>query len=171
MSEYSGLADFYAVSQSQEFSRKYQFKIVTLGPLTSADLLYFTTATLPGKSVSNHPVPYMGVNFNIPGAVQYDGSAAWVVKFRADEAQNIRAKLLAWQDDIFSFKESGGKYGVPVETATVALLGKSPKETLRTYDLKGIWPQKVADLQYNITDKGAVQEFDVTFAYQYWEEV
>ena len=166
----SGITDFYAAIQNKEFARKFQFRIETLGPLTESDLIYFTTASLPAKSNPVQKAPYMGVEFNIPGAVKYTGSDSWAVTFRCDEASNIRAKLLAWMTEIFSVDSSGGKYGTPVETATVVQLGKSPDDVVRTFNLIGIWPTEVGTLDYDITDAGQIQTFTATFAYQWWTE-
>ena len=165
-----GITDFYSSAQRQEFARKFQFKIQTLGPLTEEDLIYFTTTTLPGKTISNQTVPYMGVTFNVPGTVSYEGSSGWSVTFRCDEASNIRSKLMAWQTEIFDVNTSSGKYGVPIESAVVQQLGKDLKP-LRTFRLIGIYPVKVGDLSYDVTNNGEPQTFEVSFAYQYWEEI
>ena len=119
---HNSIIKFYEVAQRREFARKFQFKIQTLGPLNEDDLIYFTTANVPARSISNHTVPFIGLQYNIPGAAQYDGSDSWQVTFRCDEAANIRAKLLAWQDEIFNIQQTGGKYGVPNEQAKVIQL-------------------------------------------------
>ena len=60
------IQDFYATAKRYEFARDFQFRVRTLGPFTESDLLYVTTASLPGKEISNQPVPFMGLEFNIP---------------------------------------------------------------------------------------------------------
>ena len=164
-----GIQDFYAVSQQREFARDFQFKLLTLGPLTEDDLVYVRTATLPGKSITNNVVKYMGLDFNIPGTVVYDGSAAWTVKFLCDEAHNLRSKLNAWSSEIFDVSTSTGKYGVPSETASLALLDKS-LNPIRKYNLIGVYIQKIGEIPYKIEGAGTPQEFDVTLSYQFWRE-
>ena len=97
---------FYETAKAKEFARDFQFRVVSLGPLTEDDLVYLRTAVLPGKSITNHQVPFMGLNFNVPGSVTYDGSEAWSVTFLADEAMNIRSKLEAWMSEIFDVNSS-----------------------------------------------------------------
>lgn len=167
---HNSIIKFYTQAQAAEFARKFQFKIETLGPLTADDLIYFHTANLPQRTISNQTVPFMGLDFNIPGTVKYDGSSSWQVQFRCDEASNIRAKLLAWQDEIFSVQQSGGKYGVPVSKGVVYQLGKDYDKKIRKFVLQGIYPVTVGELSYDIGDAGAIQEFNVTFAYQFWYE-
>lgn len=168
--DHNSILKFYEVAQRREFARKFQFKIKTLGPLNEDDLIYFTTANVPARSISNHTVPFIGLQYNIPGAAQYDGSDSWQVTFRCDEAANIRAKLLAWQDEIFNIQQTGGKYGVPNEQAKVIQLGKDISTPVRTFSLVGIYPKTIGELSYDITDSGDIQTFNATFAYQFWYE-
>ena len=164
------IQQFYATAQNMEFARDFQFRIRSLGPFTDSDLLYLKTAKLPGKEIVNKEVPYMGLRFNIPGATVYTGSAAWDIKFWADEASNLRNKMEAWVAEIFNDQTSTGKYGVPTEKATMDLLGKN-LETLRRYEFTGIYPVKVGEIEYNMEGDGKPLELTGTFAYQYWRLV
>lgn len=158
---------FYAAAQQMEFARDFQFKVRSLGPFSEADLLYVKTAKLPAKSLQNKQVGYMGTQFNIPGAVKYDGSEAWDITFWCDEAYNIRNKMESYISSIFDIETSTGKYGVPIEIAVLDLLGKN-METLRRYQLVGLYPLKVGDISYKAEGSGEPLELPVTFAYQYW---
>ena len=164
------IQEFYAAAQAKEFARDFQFRVRTLGPFTEDDLLYITTATLPGKQISNQPVPFMGLSFNVPGSVTYPGSDGWTVQFRCDEGINIRNKMENWIKEIFDDQTSTGKYGVPVEEATMDLLGKN-METIRRYNFIGIYPVTLGNLDYNIEGTGTPLTFDATFAYQFWRLV
>lgn len=163
----SGIQEFYAAAQEKEFARNFQFRVVTLGPYDEKDLLYITTAELPGKTINNKTVPFMGLNFNVPGSVTYTGSDAWGVTFRCDEGLNIRNKAENWMREIFDDATSTGKYGVPVEVAQMDLLGKD-LNPLRSYLFYGIYPTELAALSYDKTGDGEPLTFDVTFAYQFW---
>jgi hypothetical protein len=142
----------------------------TLGPFTDKDLLYIKTATLPGKTVNNQTVPFMGLDFNIPGSVKYTGSEAWALNFRCDEGLNIRNKMENWIKEIFDIQTSSGKYGVPVEVATMDLLGKD-LAPIRRYNFIGIYPVSMDPINYNIEGTGAPLDFNATFAYQWWQLV
>ena len=164
------IQDFYATAQKQEFARKFQFKVRSLGPFTEDDLLYIETAALPGKEITNVQVPYMGLDFNVPGTTKYTGSDSWSVTFRCDEGTNIRNKMEAWIAEVFNDETSTGKYGVPTEVATFDLLGKN-LETLRRYQFIGLYPKTVGSLEYDIKDDGQVVTLECTFAYQFWRLV
>jgi hypothetical protein len=164
-----GILGFYDVAKQREFARDFQFRVVSLGPLTTQDLVYLRTADLPGKENSNNPVPYMGLDFNVPGAVKYTGSDSWPVTFLADEAQNIRSKLEAWMTEVFDVETSSGKYGVPAEEATIDLLDKEFK-TIRRYNLVGVTCRNLSPLGYDIKGAGAPQEFSADFSYHFWRQ-
>jgi len=161
------IQEFYNSAQANEFARDFQFRVRTLGPFTAADLLYVTTTTLPGKEITNQPVPFMGLDFNVPGSVKYTGSSAWEITFRCDEGLNIRNKLENWIKEIFDDETSTGKYGVPTEQASMDLLGKD-LNPIRKYNFIGIYPVNIGPISYDVTGDGKPREFTATFAYQYW---
>jgi hypothetical protein len=161
------IQEFYAAAQEKEFARNFQFSVRTLGPFTEKDLLYVTTANLPGKAITNQAVPYFGLQFNVPGTVTYPGSDAWAVTFRCDEGQNIRQKMDNYIKEIFDDETSTGRYGVPVEQATFDLLGKD-LQPLRRFVFSGLYPTTIGEISYNVTDGGTVLEVPLTFAYQYY---
>lgn len=161
------IQSFYAAAQAREFARDFQFRILNLGPFVENDLLYCRTANLPGKEITNQVVPWMGLDFNIPGSVKYTGSNAWTLNFWCDEGINVRNKVENWITEIFNDQTSTGKYGVPIEVASMGLLDKN-LNVIRKYDFYGVYCQNVGNLAYNIEGTGTVVTFDATFAYQFW---
>jgi len=161
------IQNFYSAAQQMEFARDFQFLVRALGPFTEKDLLYLRTAVLPKKSINNKKVPYMGLEFNVPGSVKYDGSDSWEVEFWCDEAYNIRNKMEAYVTSIFNDETSTGKYGVPKEVITLDLVGKN-LETLRRYQLIGAYPTTVGEISYEKSGSGEPLKLKATFAYQFW---
>lgn len=161
------IQEFYNAAQKKEFARGFQFKVRTLGPFTEEDLLYVTTANLPDKQIQNKTVPYFGLDFNVPGTVKYTGSDAWSVQFRCDEGINIRTKMENFTREIFDDETSTGLYGVPIEEATMDLLGKD-LEPVRRYTFVGLYPVSVGTIAYDAQDDGTPLTIDFTFAYQFY---
>ncbi len=161
------IQEFYSTSQQKEFARDFQFRVVTLGPFDAQDLLYVQTAALPAKTVQNQTASFMGLDFNVPGSVKYDGSSSWAIKFWCDEGLNIRNKMENYVKTIFDDETSTGLYGVPTEIATLDLLGKN-RETLRRYDFYGLYPVTVGEISYDIQGPGTILTVPCTFAYQFW---
>ena len=164
-----GIQDFYQKAIERDFARDFQFRVLDLpvAGIDDTDLVYVTTASLPGKSISNQPTPFMGLSFNVPGSITYPGSDAWSLTFRCDEAHEIREKLLNGVKRIFDDATSTGDYGVPDEVASMVLVGKD-LEPVKTYRFIGMYPVSVGDMAYNIEGTGTPMTFDATFAYQFW---
>ena len=71
------IQDFYTQAQVKDFARTNLFRVLNIDfgdgsdvTIGEEDLVYATTASLPAKSITNVAVPYMGLNFNIPGTVR-----------------------------------------------------------------------------------------------------
>ena len=165
---------FYTQAQVKDFARNNLFRVLNINFGTGTqvsfdenDLVYATAAQLPGKTINNIAVPYMGLNFNVPGTVKYPGSEAWQVQFRCDEGINIRTKMENFTREIFDDETSTGLYGVPIEEATMDLLGKD-LEPVRRYTFVGLYPVSVGTLGYDVKDDGEPLTMDLTFAYQFY---
>lgn len=162
---------FYTVAQSIDFHRNFQFKLTSFGNINFGQnqLVYVETATLPGKSLNSVAVPYMGLQFNVPGTVSYPGSDGWTVQFRCDGALSLRSTLeeairKTWDDET-----SSGNFAIPNKGSTVRmeLLGKN-NDTIKSYILHGVFVKTLGDAAYDIKDAGTVQTVSATLAYQYW---
>jgi hypothetical protein len=135
------------------------------------DLVYARTAALPAKSITNVQAPYMGLNFNVPGVVQYPGSEAYKINFYADEAQKLREKFLAVVENTFSDATSTGNYFTPKQTSVIDLVQLNKQLTkVAQYQLVGVSIREVGELAYDITSTGEIQNFDVTIAYHFWRK-
>lgn len=172
-----GIGAFYTQALAKDFSRDYQMRVINMGPqgfITETDNVYITSSTLPGYAIANQAVPFMGVQFNIPGSANFPGSDAWAVTFRCDSQLNIREKILGWQKAVFdafpsSDTNSVGAYnpkGVS-DYVTLAVLDRDAN-TVRGYRLVGCYPTLVGEMQYDTTGSGAIMTLPVTLAYQYW---
>ena len=153
------------------FARQFQFKLDFLGDLDFSEnqLVYVETAALPGRSITNVPVPYMGLQFNVPGTATYPGSAGYQVTFRCDEKYDIRSALEAMTFKTFDEATSTGTFRMPADDSKIimTLLDKELKP-VRGYTLFGTYVQALSDSQYDIKDTGTVVQVTATIAYQFW---
>ena len=169
----TGIQDFYEVAQREDFARDFQFRIVTLpgswGIVQELYPLYFETASVPGKAIFNQPTPFMGLSFNVPGAIGYSSSDAWTVHFRSDQAMKLRASFENAIQKIFDDETSSGDYSTPkrAQVISVDLIGKN-FETVRSYDLIGAYPVSIGDMAFDIKGTGTPVGFDAVLAYQFW---
>jgi hypothetical protein len=168
-----GIENFYNAAVVNDFARKNLFRVIAIGGTTfdTNELLYITTTTMPAKAITNVELPFMGLKFNVPGTVNYPGSAGWKVEFRLPQNVSIRQKLEAWISSIFDDSTSTGNYNIPspnvANSIIIALIDKQGNP-LETYTLYGAWLQELGELALDITDAGTVLTQSATIAYQYW---
>lgn len=168
-----GIQDFYRVAQQRDFSRDFQLRVMDITDhgtpqLSQDDLVYVRTAKLPGRSITPAPVPYMGLEFTVPGAAKYPGSAEYALEFYADEELVVRNTIYNWTVRTFSDDTSGGNYGISdASRMTLALLDMQDNVT-QTFVLHGVYPVLVGEIQYDMTGDGKAVVLPVTIAYQFW---
>lgn len=165
------ISDFYRSVQQKDFARQFQFRLVQLANTNFGEdtLIYVETATLPGRAITNVQVPFMGLQFNVPGTATYPGSESYAVTFRCDQDYNIRAALENATFNTFDDGTSTGDFNIARNSSviTMNLLNKSGS-TVRQYTLYGAYVVSVGDLSYNLGDSGTIQTVPTTLAYQYW---
>lgn len=165
------IQQFYQVAQNRDFARLFQFEIETFANINfnANHLAYIETATLPGRTITNIPVTYQGMDFNTPGTVKYPGSAGYKVTFRCDASYNIRSALEAASFDLFDEGTGTGSYGMPgLNNVLIMKLYDKFGVGRRYYTLYGVWVQGIDDTQYDVKDGGTIQTIGCTLAYQFW---
>jgi hypothetical protein len=174
------ITDFYRVAQDRDFARDFQFRVLNIqaGDTSNVtfdedDLVYIRTATLPGKAITNQNVPYMGLQFRVPGNVTYNMSEGWSVQFYCDQNSKIRQTLENYQRDIFDDATSTGNYNAPKPASLIDLVQLDTQlEEVAHYQLVGAYPTTVGDIGYTIAEgSGATLTVDATFAFQYWRRL
>jgi hypothetical protein len=176
------ITDFYRVAANREFARDFNFRVISIntGGATNAagdvisfgedDLVYAKTATLPERAITNVPVPYMGLNFNLPGNATYPGSEGYSLTFYADANSKLRQKFEDWSRYTFDDSNSTGDYLTPKQTSVINLAQLDSKfRTVAQYTLVGVSPRSVGAITYSMAaGTGQTIEFTATMAYHYF---
>ena len=173
-----GIQDFYFQAQRRGFARDFQLRVVQIGgaALSDADFVMIKSTTLPGRGMTVQKVPFMGVEFQLPGTPLFKGSDGWNVKFHATQDFLIRSEFERMQLAMFDEQGNGaiGKGGVgdlslPGFDRTIQLdLIDDKLRTIRSYYLIGCFIKEISDINYNLQGPGQPVEFDCQLAYQYW---
>lgn len=127
-------------------------------------------AQLPGSTVGTVPVYYFGRELKFPGNRTFPD---WTINIINDEDFTIRNAMESWLNAINSHAGNvrngaalnGNGYSVD---ATVTQYGKSG-DVLKTYKFVGLFPQDVAPIDLDWGSNDSIEEYAVTFAYQWWE--
>jgi hypothetical protein len=127
-------------------------------------------AQLPGSSIGSVPVFYFGREMKFPGNRTF---ADWSLTIINDEDFVIRNAVESWMNAINSHttnvrnNNAVGSTGYSVD-ANVVQYGKTGEE-LKRYRFVGVFPLDVAPIDLDWGSNDTIEEFSVTFAYQYWE--
>ena len=176
------IQDFYRVATTREFARDFSFRVLSIntGGATDAagniitfnedDMVYAKTATLPAREITNVPVPYMGLNFNLPGNAVYPDGTGYSILFYADAKSSIRQKFEDWSRYTFNDANSTGDFLTPKPTSVINLLQLDNQlNKVAQYTLVGASPRSVGALSYNMAGgTGTTVEFTATIAYHYF---
>jgi hypothetical protein len=119
-------------------------------------------------------VPYQGRKIKTAGDRTY---AEWTVTVLNDEGFTVKKYLELWSNFINKAEvneRDSAFYGISGASATyksdalVSQLDKSG-QAVSVYNFKGLYPSEVAavDLAWDTND--TIEEFTVTFQYDYWE--
>lgn len=165
---------FYQNAINKDFARQNLFRILYISSGSSniifneTDLVYVTATNLPKRAIKNVKVPFMGLDFNVPGTANYPNSDGWSVTFRMPQDLSIRSKLEIWTRRTFDDATSTGAYELKnLGTVALALMGKGG-QVLRVYQLVGAYCVTMGDYKLDVTTAGEIVTQDATIAYQYW---
>lgn len=128
------------------------------------------SAALPGSTIGVVEVPYFGRQIKVAGNRTF---AEWTVTVINDENFKIRNTMEAWHRGINSQEpnlrianaNTTYDYGV---NASVVQYGKDGV-ALKTYTFIGMFPSDISQIDLDWGSNDTIEEFSVTFAYQYWE--
>jgi hypothetical protein len=132
-------------------------------------------AQLPGSSIGQVPLYYFGREVKFAGNRTF---ADWQLTIINDEDFTIRTSLETWMNYINSnagnvratgtgpqlITQSGQSYALD---ATVNQYGKNGN-IIQAYNFVGMFPIDISPIDLDWGSNDAIEEFTVTFAYQYW---
>ena len=132
------------------------------------------SASLPGMMVGQVQVPYFGRMIKYAGDRIYED---WSVRVINDEDFSVRNAFEAWQNRLAMLD-----FGTPaIENAVlvggheflyvdieVTQLAKDGHSDLKKYYLKKAWPVMIGPIELAYDANDQIEEFDVTFAYDYF---
>lgn len=132
-------------------------------------------ASLPGSTVNSVPVMYFGREFKFSGNRVFQD---WAVTIINDEDFKVRNAFERWLNGLNSHLDglrdptfvSPSDYQVGDETADVASVTQYSKtgEPIKTYKFFGMFPVDITPIDLDWGSNDNIEEFTVTFAYQWW---
>jgi len=126
-------------------------------------------AQLPAASISQIEVPYFGRRIKVAGERTFDN---WTVSIMNDEDFKVRALFEKWSNALNSLEGNQRLVGLNDENykADLEVFQYAKDGTvIRGYRIVGAFPTEVSAIDVNWSSTGAIESFNVTFAYDYWE--
>jgi hypothetical protein len=156
------------------FSVSLSFPTVASNSTAAAQKTTFLakTAQLPGSTIGTAPLYYFGRELKLAGNRTFTD---WTLQIINDEDFLIRNSLESWMNAINShagnLRNSSAKNlgGYSVD-AIVTQYGKAG-DVLKTYKFVGLYPLDIAPIDLDWNSNDTIEEYGVTFAYQWWESV
>lgn len=128
-------------------------------------------AELPESSLSPIEVPYFGRKIKVAGDRTFSD---WSVTVMNDEDFSVRAMFEAWSNAINRHVSNVRDTALSVEQYKVDLevvqYGKEGDE-IRSYKMVGAFPTVISPISLNWESVNSIEEFTVSFSYDYWEPV
>lgn len=123
-------------------------------------------AQLPGSTIGLVEVPYFGRNVKLAGNRTF---AEWTVTVLNDEDFAVRNALEILMQDINSHEENlaavlSDGYQFDAIVKQYSKIG----DIIKTYEFKGMFPTDIAPIELDWGSNDTIEEYQVTFAYQYW---
>lgn len=127
-------------------------------------------AQIPASTLGLIEVPYFGRKIRLAGDRTFGD---WTVTVINDEDFLIRNAMEQWSNQIQSLQGNLRTFG-----AASPLLYKAQAQVtqfsktgipIRTYTFNGIYPSEISPIELNWESTDAIEEFTVTFQYDWWE--
>lgn len=127
-------------------------------------------AQVPASTLGTIEVPYFGRKVKVAGDRTF---AEWTVTIINDEDFLIRNAMEEWMQSINSHLGNVRGFGSASDlsyksTAEVTQYSKTGVP-LRTYKFNGLYPVNITEMEVDWNATDTIQEFQVTFQYDWWE--
>lgn len=144
--------------------------IVNNGSAAGQKLTFMAKASqLPGSSIGTVPVYYFGRETKFVGNRTFPD---WTLQIINDEDFVVRNAMENWMNNLNSNQgnirnSSAGSPSSYTTDATVNQYGKTG-EIIKSYNFVGMFPIDVAPIDLDWGSNDSIEEYSVTFSYQYW---
>ena len=122
---------------------------------------------LPGMTLGEVPVPFRGRQLYIAGDRTFE---TWTTTIMNDTDFLIRNAMERWMNAINALSDNSGLEN-PSDYQVDAFVDQLDRagEAIKSYTFRGLFPQTIAPIELAYDTNDAVEEFEVTYRYQFFE--
>ena len=166
------VASFRANGLKGGGARPTQFEVYIFPPFgtnAASNIRFLARATqLPPAPLDSIPVPYFGRKIKVAGDREFPD---WTVTILNDEDWAVRTMMESWSNRMNTMVSNVMDESMfPLNykaSAKVLQYGKTGN-AIAAYDMIGIFPVNVDAIPLDWDQTNTIEQFDVTFAYDYW---
>ncbi len=132
------------------------------------ELAFLCRATsIPSMEVTNINVPFRGRAIKIAGDRTIP---SWSITVYNDTNFKLRDAFERWQNGINNMSDNEGLTN-PVDYQVDCFLDHLDRNgnTIKSYTLRGVYPQSIAGIPLDYEEAGAIEQFEVTLEYQFFD--
>ena len=132
------------------------------------ELAFLCRATsIPSMEIATIPVPFRGRAIKIAGDRTIP---SWSVTVYNDTNFKLRDAFERWQNGINNMSDNEGLTN-PVDYQVDAFLDHLDRNgnTIKSYTLRGVYPITIAGIPLDYEEAGAIEQFEVSLAYQFFD--
>ena len=134
----------------------------------TADLAFLCTSTsIPGQNIANISVPFRGRVLQIAGDRTFNPFSITVLN---DTDFKIYRAMERWMNGINNMSDNEG-IANPADYQVDGFVDQLDRNgsTLKSYTYRGLFPIALDSIALNYNTNDTIEEFGVTFQYQYFE--
>ena len=155
-------------------ARSNQFKVTLPFPGYAAvggetsDLAFLCKASaLPGQSIPSIAIPFRGRELKIAGDRAFED---WSITVINDTDFKLYRAFERWMNGINNMTDNEG-IANPADYQVDGFVDQLDRNgtTLKSYTYRGLYPEALANIPLSYGTNDAIETFDVTFRYQYFE--
>lgn len=136
---------------------------------TSMSKFEFTCrgSQLPPATVGTIEIPYFGRNIKLAGDRTFPD---WNVTVMNDEDFLVRSMFESWSNALNSLESNVRAAGTSEQYKADLIVSQYGKEgdTIRQYRIIGAFPSAIDPIDLNWDSQNQIEQFGVTFSYDYW---
>ena len=125
------------------------------------------TSNLPGMTIGEVAVPFRGRSLYVAGDRTFE---TWTTTILNDTDFLIRNAMERWMNEINSLSDNSGLEN-PADYQVDAFVDQLDRSgaIIKSYTFRGLFPMTIAPIELGYDTNDAVEEFEVTYRYQYFE--
>ena len=134
----------------------------------TSDLAFLCSATgIPGQTVGQVAIPFRGRVLNIAGDRTFE---PWTITVLNDTDFKLYRAFERWMNGINNMTDNEG-IANPADYQVDGFVDQLDRNgtTLKSYTYRGLYPETLASIPLSYGTNDAIETFDVTFRYQYFE--